>query len=176
MRRRLISILAAVLAAGTLFGAAGAASASGAAVHRRGDCTFERSVYLLVTKSGVNYFVGTPNTTFAGATVRLKPSKNGTTLWKLCLIPRGTRYVLYNRSLVMTTNGVPSSNVTVRHAANLGNGTPFQQWKLAPQPDGTVRLSNVGSGQFLRVRNSGPIMGQTVTTGFSATNWSEMPG
>ena len=70
--RRLISMLAAgVLAAGTLFATAGVASA-GAAAARKAPCTPDGTAHITITKSGVNYHVGTPNTTFNGATVRLR--------------------------------------------------------------------------------------------------------
>lgn len=172
MRRYLISILAAGLAAGTLFSAAGVASASGAAAHHRVGCVNKGVVFPHVNKSGVNYYAGTPNTTFAGATVRLKPKTNITTQWTLCLVGNaGDVYVLFNRKLVMTSSGVPGSDVTVEHVGNFGGGTARQRWRLTSFLDGTVTLQNVKSSQFLRVRNSGPIMGQTVTTGFTATTW-----
>jgi hypothetical protein len=171
MRRRLITILAAVLAAGTLFSAAGAASASGAAVHRR-ICESRRVVFLHVTKSGVNYYAGTPNTTFAGATVRLKAHTDFSTQWTVCAVEstRGPAWVLFNRNLVLTTSGVPGSAATVQRVGNFGGGTNAQRW-LPTFSGNTVTLQNVRSSQFLRVRNSGPIYGQTVAAGFTPTFW-----
>ena len=171
MRRLIISILAAGLAAGTLFSATGAASASRAAAHHRAGCTTFAQVFLHVNKSGVNYFVGTPNTTFAGAVVRLKPQMNITTHWTGCLVS-GDEILLFNRNLVLTSSGIPGSDVTVEHVLNFGNGTARQRWHATISPTGdTVVLRNVKSSQFLRVRNSGPVMGQTVTTGFTPTTW-----
>jgi hypothetical protein len=169
MRRSIFMLAAGLLTAGTLL-TGGVASAGTTAVHHRADCTNEGSAFLHVTKSGVNYFVGTPNTTFAGAVVRLKPRTNITTLWTFCF-DGGDEFALYNRGLVMTSRDRnPGQLVTVEVAGNFGNGFASQRWHASFSGD-TVTLTNVKSGLSLRVRNSGPIMGQTVTTGFTATTW-----
>jgi hypothetical protein len=166
--RRLISILAAgVLAAGTVLTTAGAASA-GAAAARQPSCTFDGNFFFDVTVRGVNYFPGTPNSASSGSTVRLKPSTNRTTSWGFCQFSDGS-FLVTNSGLAMTSRATSSgANVTVETAGNGGNGFVSQHWFLA---DSTT-FQNVRTGLFLRIRNSGPIMGQTLTTGSSATAWT----
>jgi hypothetical protein len=175
--RRLISMLAAgLLAAGTVLATAGAASAGATAVHRQFTCTDDGSNFFNVTKSGVNYFLGTPNITFSGATARLKPRGNSTTLWLACFSSTSNTVVLKNRGLALTSRAFsPGADVTMVPPGNGGNGFASQQWDLVVSGS-TVTFQNVKTGLFLRVRNSGPIMGQTVTTGFTATAWSEVSG
>jgi hypothetical protein len=169
--RRLISILAAgVLAAGTLFATAGVASADAAAAHKTA-CTADGTTHITFTKSGVNYHAGTPNKTFIGATVRLKPSFNSTTLWTGCITSSGN-VVLFNRGLAMTSrSSSPGANVTVETAPP-GGGFLSQQWIIGNNPDGTVTFQNAKTSLFLRVRNSCCSFGQTVTTGNTATDWT----
>jgi hypothetical protein len=161
-------LAAGLFAAGTLFGAAGVASAGAAGVHHRDPCTTVGTFAVrFQSVSGVNYYVGTPNTTFSGATVRLKPSINRTTRWSFCQDSNGA-FVIYNRNLAMTSRSVnPGGNVTVENAGNMGDGFLSQQWFAA---DSTT-FTNARTGLSLRIRNGGPIMGQTVTTGASATAW-----
>jgi hypothetical protein len=166
--RRLISMLAAgLLAAGTLFATAGAASAGTAAVHHRSDCTIVGSAYVqFQSASGVNYYVGTPNTTSSGATVRLKPKKNLTTLWAFCETASG-EFVILNRNLAMTSRDFsPGGTVTVTTPGG-PDGFASQRWF----PADSTTFQNEKTGLFLRIRNSGPSFGQTVTTGFTATAW-----
>jgi len=171
MRRSIFMLAAGLLAAGTVVTTAGAASAGATAVHRAG-CTVDGSAFINVTSRGVNYFVGTPNSTFSGATVRLKPMTNVTTQWTACFFPGGTELLLNNRGLVMTSRSLsPGADVTVERAGNGGNGFASQQWTITGVGTNTATFQNVKTGLFLRVRNSGPIMGQTVTTGNSATDW-----
>jgi hypothetical protein len=169
--RRLISMLAAgVLAAGTLFATAGVASA-GAAAARKAPCTPDGSGHITITVSGVNFHVGTPNTTFNGATVRLKPRFNSTTLWTACFTSAGN-IVIFNRGLAMTSRSFsPGASVTVQ-TAPAGGGFLSQQWIEVDNPDGTSTFQNVKTGLFLRVRNSCCFFGQTVTTGSTATDWT----
>ena len=166
--RRLISMLAAGLLAGGTVLTSGIASADTAAVHNQATCTSEGPYYFYVTKNGVNYFLGTPNTTFSGAAAFLKPKENSTTQWTLCFSPTNIA-VFSNRGLALTSRS-PSANVTLTPAGNGGDGFASQQW--LPGGSSTVTFQNVKTGQFLRVRNSGPIMGQTVTTGASPTSWT----
>jgi hypothetical protein len=159
-------LAAGLLAAGTLFSTAGAASA-GTAVARRADCTIVGSAYVrFQSASGVNYYVGTPNTTFSGATVRLKPKKNLTTLWAFCETASG-EFVILNRGLAMTSRSFsPGGTVTVTTPGG-PDGFASQRWIAS---DSTTFM-NEKTGLFLRIRNSGPSFGQTVTTGFTATAW-----
>jgi hypothetical protein len=169
--RRLISMLAAgVLAAGTLFATAGVASA-GAAAARKAPCTTDGTAHITLTVSGVNFHVGTPSTTFNGATVRLKPRFNITTTWTGCFVS-ATDVVLINRGLAMTSRSFsPGATVTVQ-TAPAGGGFLSQQWIIVTNPDGTVTFQNAKTGLFLRVRNSCCFFGQTVTTGSTATDWT----
>ena len=166
--RRLISMLAAGLLAGGTVLTSGIASADTAAVHTQATCTSAGPYYFYVTKNGANYFLGTPNSTFSGAAAFLKPKENSTTQWTLCFSPTDT-VVFSNRGLALTSRS-PSANVTLTPAGNGGDGFASQQW--LPGGSSTVTFQNVKTGQFLRVRNSGPIMGQTVTTGASPTSWT----
>ena len=61
--------------------------------------------------------------------------------------------------------------MTLTPPGNGGNGFASQQWNFIAGPDGTATLQNVKTGLFLRIRNSGPVMGQTVTTGSTLTGW-----
>jgi hypothetical protein len=169
--RRLISMLAAgVLAAGTLFATAGVASA-GAAAARKAPCTTDGTTFITFTVSGVNYHAGTPNTTFNGATVRLKPMHNSTTLWTGCFTSGGN-VVLFNRGLAMTSrSSSPGTTVTVQ-TAPAGGGFLSQQWIIGSGPGGTTTFQNAKTGLFLRVRNSCCSFGQTVTTGNTPTDWT----
>lgn len=172
MIRRLTYMFAAgLVATATALTTAGAAGASTASAPRTG-CQFVFSDYLRVTSMGINYYLGTPNTTSAGAVVRLKPAANGTTYWTFCQdTSASNEYALYNRNLVLSATRQTDANVTMEHAGNLGAGFALQRW-YASFTATTVTLTNVRTGQFLRVRNNGPIMGQTVTTGFSPTAWT----
>jgi len=168
--RRLVSILAAgVLAAGTVVTTVGASSAGATPVHRL-NCSPGGSDFMNVTVRGVNYFVGTPNNTVSGATVRLKPSTNRTTLWAFCEFADNS-WLVTNQGLAMTSRSTsPGENVTVETAGNSGNGFASQHWFINPAGSGAV-LSNLKTGLFLRIRNTGPIMGQSLTTGSAPTVW-----
>lgn len=170
--RRFISILAAgLLAAGTIFATAGGASAGAAAAPRAFTCSDDGTNFFSVTKNGVNFFIGTPNSTFSGATARLKPMTNSTTLWLNCFSATSNTVVLKNRGLALTSrSSSPGGTVVMEPPGNGGNGFASQQWNFVA-PGSTVTFQNVKTGLFLRVRNSGPIMGQTVTTGATATAW-----
>jgi hypothetical protein len=70
------------------------------------------------------------------------------------------------------TSGDSSSgrNVILKSPGNGGNGSAIQQWiDNAAEP--MVTFQNVKTRLFLRLRNSGPSMGQTVTTGSGSTVW-----
>jgi hypothetical protein len=170
--RRLISMLAAgLLAAGTVL-AGGIASAGATTVHHQFTCTDDGTTFFNVTKNGVNYFLGTPNKTFAGAAAFLKPRKNSTTQWLNCFSSTSNTVVLKNRGLALTSrSSSPGQLVLMEPAGNGGNGFASQQWNFVAGST-TVTFKNVKTGLFLRVRNSGPIMGQTVTTGSTSTAWT----
>ena len=171
MRRLMYMLATGLIATATALTTVGAASASTAAPQRAG-CVQGMSTHLHVTKTGINYYLGTPNNTFAGAVVRLKPAANGTTNWTFCedtSLPG--QYALYNRGLVLTATRNTDADVTVEHAGNFGAGFALQRWFVTQTSLGGFIFKNVRTGQFLRVRNSGPVMNQPVTTGFATRTW-----
>ena len=171
--RRLISILAAMLlAAGTLFTAAGAASA-GAAAAPRAKCNPKPGFHFNVSKNGVNFYLGAPRTPTVGAAAFLKPTKNSSTTWNLCAVPGQTQINNGGLSLTSRSSSV-GQLVTLTPTGNNGNGFISQEWVFnffTCTVNTCVTFQNVKTHLFLRVRNSGPIMGQTVTTGLTPTNW-----
>ena len=168
--RRLTAMLAAgLLAAGTVLTAGGAASAAPAAA-RQPTCpggTALGVAHIWVQPGSVQYFLGTPNNLSSGAAAFLKPSANGTTEWLICQLP--SAFLVVNRGLVLTSRSTsPGANVTVETPGNGGTGFASQQWQLIAAV-GVLVATNVKTGLSLRVRNSGPVMGQTVTTGSTPT-------
>jgi hypothetical protein len=174
--RRLISVLAAGLfAAGTAVtsagvASAGVASAGATAAHDRVGCV--NGNYFHVAKNGVNYYLGTPNTTSAGAAAILKPAQNGTTEWKECAFSTADNaIVLKNRGLVLTSTATSTgADVTMTPVKNGGKGLKSQRW-IADAAGPMITFKNIKTGLYLRVRNNGPVMKQTVTTGTSFTVW-----
>ena len=161
------------LAAGTLFTTAGAASAGASAVHHRADCSLDGSAHLHVTgNNGVNYFLGTPNKTGNGKVVRLKPTANSTTNWTFCFVS-GSEAILLNRGLALASSQSTGGLVTVTTtSAPGGNGFASQRWFTTFQGN-FVFLQNENTNLWLRVRNNGPKLGQTVTTGASPRAWDD---
>jgi hypothetical protein len=150
---------------------AGAADAgAGAAAARRASCTSIGGNFYHVTKGGVSYFLGTPNHLSSGAAALLKPKQNGTTEWTLCSFPSGAA-LLENRGLALTSRDSSSGgDVTLTPPGNGGDGFASQQWNVSAAGP-MFTFANVKTGLYLRVRNGGPSMGQTVTTGSSFTVW-----
>ena len=169
--RRLISMLAAgLLAAGTVAISAGIASADTAAAHHQTRCASGN--FFHVTKNGVDYYLGTPNNLSSGAAAILKPKQDSTTAWTECAFS-GTNnsFVLENRGLALTTRVTSSgADVTLTPPGNGGNGFASQRW-IGNAAGPMITFQNVKTGLFLRVRNSGPIMNQAVTTGSTFTIW-----
>lgn len=164
-------LAAGLLTAGTVLTTAGAASAAATAVHRA-NCTNAQG-FLNVSAGGVNYFLGTPNKIFNGATALLKPRENSTTLWTACSFSGTNVTVLTNRGLALTSRATtPGADVTLTPTGNSGNGFASQQWDYVDFGTNSVTFQNVKTGLYLRVRNSGPIMRQTVTTGSTSTAWT----
>jgi len=177
--RPLTRMLAAgLLATGTVLTAAGAASAAPATA-RQAACpagsTEVADVPLFVQPGSVRYFVGTPNNLTSGAAAILKPRENSTTEWVFCQFS-GASDVVINRGLYLTSRSTsPGGNVTVETPGDGGTGFSSQHWFVA-LGEGVLVATNVKTGLSLRVRNSGPVMRQTVTTGFTATAWSDNSG
>jgi hypothetical protein len=164
--RRLISVLAAgLLAAGSTL-ASGVASAGTTA-----SCTPEGSYYFSVSANGTNYYLGTPTKTGAGKAAILRPSENSTTLWTLTGCPKGD--VFENRGLVLTSKATTTgAKVMLEPAGNGGDGFPSQQWFIATTTSGTWNFNNVKTVLWLAIRGSGPVMGGTLTTADSPTEWN----
>jgi hypothetical protein len=162
-------LTAGVASAGTHV-AGGMLSAGKTGVHHPAapGCEGEGDTFFYVTAHGVNYYAGGPNSASSGSTVRLKPSQNGTTHWGLCYFYFNGEWLITNQGLALTSrSSSPGANVTLETAGNHGNGFASQRWNFA----GGGTYQNVKTGLFLRVRNNGPIMHQTVTTGKTATAW-----
>jgi hypothetical protein len=170
--RRLVAMLAAgLLAAGTVITSAGVASADTSAGHQP-QCS--GGYFFKVIKRHVSYYLGTPTNLSPGAAAILKPKLNSTTSWTECTLLPSLNVLLENRGLALTSRDFsPGGNVTVEPPGNGGNGFASQQW-IDNAAGPMVVFPNAKTGLFLRVRNSGPVMGQTVTTGSQQTVW-EMP-
>ena len=150
----------------------GLASASASTVTHRASCTNEGPFFFNVTKNGANFYLGTPNNTHSGASSILKPKKNGSTLWTLCVFSTTDKLVFENRNLALTTRSTsPGSDVTLTRVGNNGDGFASQQWTFF-ESGPIIEFQNVKTGLWLRVRNNGPKIGQSVTTGFTPTDWT----
>lgn len=168
MRRLMSALAGALLAAGTLATSAGVASA-GTTAARQPSCSGGN--FFHVTKSNVTYYLGTPRNLSPGAAAILKPKQNSTTDWTLCSFPNSDSVLLENGGLALTsTDFSPGGNVILEPPGNGGSGFASQRW-IDNAAGPMVTFQDVKTGLFLRVRNGGPIMGQTVTTGSSFTVW-----
>ena len=172
--KRLASMLAAgVLAAATVVATAGAASAGPTPTHRI-TCSGGTLTAIFVQQGTTQFFPGIPNKFHSGSTVRLKATANGTTTWCFFQIPSGTNagqwtVTSLNGGLAMTsTAAVPGADVLVQ----TNSAVASQRWILNFPSGSTITIQNVKTNLFLRVRNSGPALNQTVTTGAMATAWT----
>lgn len=172
--RRLISALAAGALAGGTALTGGMASASTTAVPQAATCTpSSANNYFQFTAKGTNYYLGTPNNASSGETVFLKPTENGTTHWFGEPCSDGS-WLLTQRGLAMTsTSFIVGGTVTAENPGNGGNGYASQHWFFTFNSSGLAMLRNAKTNLYLRIRNSGPVMGQSVTTGNTPTAWAE---
>jgi hypothetical protein len=167
-------LAAGLLAAATVLATAGAASAGPTPAHHRITCSGGILTSIYFTQDSTRYFPGVPNNNHFGATVRLKPLANGTTTWcfrEILTGPNAGQFTVasLNGGLAMTSRATsPGTAVTVE----TNNAFASQRWILNQTSPSTLTLQNVKTTLFLRIRNSGPIMYQTVTTGAMATNWT----
>jgi hypothetical protein len=93
-------------------------------------------------------------------------------LWTLCVFSTSNTVVFLNRNLALTTRSTsPGDVVMMTKAGNNGDGFASQQWNYTFVTGNTITFENVKTNLSLRVRNSGPKIGQTVTTGFTPTDW-----
>ena len=140
--------------------------------HKATNCTDFSPFFFNVTKNGTNYWLGAPNTVASGKAATLKPRQNRETSWTLCLSNTSSMTLIENGGMALTSRATsPGADVTLtpRHGIN---GFASQQWRRIVIQSGRVfRYQNVKTGLWLRVRNSGPVGFQTVTTGSMATNW-----
>jgi hypothetical protein len=136
------------------------------------NCTASSPYFFNVTKNGVNYWLGAPNTVAAGKAATLKPKQNRDTSWIACFSNTASTVLIENGGMALTSRAAsPGANVTFEPAGNSGNGFSSQQWAYVGTTT-TVTFQNVKTGLYLRVRNTGPVMGQAVTTGSTATTWN----
>jgi hypothetical protein len=174
MRRLIFMLAAGLLAAGTALTTVGVASAGTAPIHRETNCSYNGPFYINVTSVSTTYYVGTSNKVVSGKAAILKPTKNETTAWNICVsftVPN--QVLIENRNLVLTSrSSVPGADVTMTSPGNGGNGFASQLWILGSTSSGASTLANVKTGLSLRVRNSGPSFFQSVTTGAMATGWT----
>jgi len=149
------------------------ATAHGATAHRATTCTNDSGEYSWVTVGGVNYYLGTANNAVSGSAAILKSAKTGSSLWVHCnSTVTLNQLLLVNRGLALTSRDTSAGGtVTLEPAGNGGNGFASQQWIYAGSNPYTFQ--NVKTGLYLRVRNGGPLMYQTVTTGKTATSWNQ---
>jgi hypothetical protein len=177
MRRLLILGVAAATA---LLSVAATAAPALAGQHKPkvliNSCTDAGTVYLSVMAKGTNFYLGTPNKITSTSVTILKPAQNGTTLWTVCAAASGSVqfiqkhggkwYAATSRSVAVGAD-VPLETVT----NNGSTGTAFasQLWIVGST---TLTLQNQSTKLYLRVRNSGPKMYQSVTTGLSAEVWT----
>jgi hypothetical protein len=167
--KRLISMLAAgLLAAATLLAPAGAAASAGTTAARRAvTCMFSFSKHIFVEPGTQPFFVGMPNNAVSGSTVRLKSNRNSTTDWNFSSCSDGS-WLISIGSLAMTSRSL-TSGAAVTVTSLSGSGFASQRWFI--NFSGATFTNEKTNPQALRVRNGGPIVGQTVTTGLSGTNW-----
>ncbi len=173
MRRLITTLGAGLLAAATLLATVGAASA-GATVagHATGDLALCPRVTIRAMPT--KFMVGTPNVATSGAAAILRTRVNRTTTWLSCgtSTPGVRSFISVNGLLALTSRSLsPGADVTLtpRHGVN---GFASQRWtRVVITPGRVFRYQNVKTHLWLRVRNSGPVGFQTVTTGNTATNW-----
>ena len=171
MRRLILMFAAGLLAGGTVL-TSGIVSAS-TTVARHITCTPAGSYYFSVTSSGISYYLGTRNKATSGSAAILRPSQNATTLWTLKACPKGD--LLENRGLALTSRSSSSgANVTLAPPGNGGTGFASQQWFITCSTTGCSQwdFNDVKTVLWLQIRSSGPVLGQTVTTGNTPTDWT----
>lgn len=167
---RLISTLAAGLLGGETVLAGDVASADTAAVHRQDNCG--NRYFFSVSKGGVNFYLGTPANLVPGSAAILGPRQNRTTSWTLRFSQSTPTVLIENGGLALTDRPASAgADVTLEWPGNGSNGFASQQWNYIVSGP-MVLFQNVKTGLYLRVRNSGPVMSQTVTAGGTATSWN----
>ena len=173
MRRLIFTLAGGLLAGGTVL-TSGMASASTTAA-RQVTCTLQGNYYFSVTSGGVTYYLGTRKTLSSGSPAILKANKNATTLWANMACTNGNN-LLENRGLALTSAATsPGANVTLKAPGNGGTGFKSQQWFITcadPPACSQWDFNDVKTVLWLQIRSGGPVMGQTVTTGSTPTDWT----
>jgi hypothetical protein len=176
MRKLLILGVAAVTA---LLSVAATAAPALAGSHQRRvtSCTDEGQLFLSVVAHGTTFYLGAPNKITSTSVAILKPAQNGTTQWTICGAADGSlQFILKQGNTwfgLTTRNTSAGGNVSLEATTNNGTvGTVAlsQRWTFAGS--NPYAFQSVRTLLFLRVRNSGPTMGQAVTTGLSQTLWT----
>ena len=173
MIRRLFTAAAAIALLGGGAAFTMAAPAHRATVQKAPTCTNDSGEYSSVTVRGVNYYLGTPNKVTVGSAAILKPAQNGSTLWVHCnsTVTPG-QLLLKNAGLALTSrDSSAGGTVVMEPVGNGGNGFASQKWDYTGSNPYTFQ--NEKTGLYLRVRNGGPLMYQTVTTGSTPTSWNQ---
>jgi hypothetical protein len=169
---RLISCSRRGYSAGIIL-AGGVASAGTTAINRA-TCTPEGSYYSSFSSNGTSYYLGTPSKLSSGVAAILKPKKNSTTWWSFTGCPKGD--LLEIGGLALTSKATSSgAKVTLQPPGNGGTGFASQQWFITcadPPACSQWDFNDVKTTLWLQIRSSGPVLGQTVTTGSTPTNWT----
>jgi hypothetical protein len=167
---RLISALAAGLPARGTVLTGDVASADTTAVRHLPNCG--NGYFLSVNQGGVNFYLGTPANLVPGTAAVLKPGQDNTTWWSLSFSHSTATVLIENGGVALTSKPASAgADVTLESPGDGGNGWASQQWNYNASGS-MVTLQNAGTGLYLRVRNSGPVMSQPVTTGKTATSWN----
>jgi hypothetical protein len=177
MRIRALLTAAALSAAPFAGLAASNAPASAAAA-----CVADTGDYDAVAASGGPYYLGVPNNFGTGSAAELKPSQNSTTLLTHC---NGTdangdpvfAFTIKDSAgtvLALTTRDTSAGGTVTLEPLPAAGAFSSQLWTYPSAGDpGLFTFRNVKTGLFLRVRNSGPAMYQTVTTGLHGSAWTQ---
>jgi hypothetical protein len=144
------------------------------------SCTDDGSGFISVTAKGTNFYVGTPNSITSGSAAILKPTQNSTTRWTACIASSGSVQFVQKRGThwyALTSRATAvGQDVSAETVSNNGmTGTAFASQLWIAVGTGSVTLQNQSTKLYLRVRNSGPTMYQTVTTGLTSEAWTLSP-
>lgn len=133
-------------------------------------CTPAGASHNFVSPGTTPFYLGVPNTPAAGSAAELKPTENATTDLSRCTFGGYTELTVKAGSVtyaLTSTDNAAGGDVTLEPATQSAG----QLWTVAGTSQQTFQ--NKATGLYLRVRNGGPEMYQTVSTGKSATAWSQ---
>lgn len=179
MRRMLISGAAAAIA---LLPVATTAEPALAGQHKAevltNSCSDRSPAYLSVTANRTNYYLGTPNKVTRTSVAILKSAMNGSTVWTSCFTSTGLVTLVQKQGrtwYALTTRATAAGqDVTVEKTSNNGStGAPFMSQLWIVGGTTSITLQSQNTKLYLRIRNSGPKMYQSVTTGQTPTEWTD---